>query len=913
MRNLVSVVFSKLKSYVENVYFDLEDEEKHDWFRLGLNTFNKTRFASHVQFLRKCLNARVIPKGFQLKFHSGSISGRLSHNLRKSVERCSFNLIRKVINDHDRQLNTLSKGRAECKEKLRNGTTQEKWRELSTVIHELNRDLYVQLHAVKEKKWKDLGGDFEEDIEIESKVFKIPETVELSQDEENILTKGLSFVPQTSSPDTFECLNDCEEFYRKIRLKAFFANKDYEEDGQMGLGEDYDDMFKDIKNNKLTRFDPDAKEFPVIQRFVDKCRKDIKSTDLKSKSKSSNFSREDWKTLQKLRNRDDIVIKPADKGGQVCVWEKTSYIEEGYKQLGDGQFYQKLERDMTSDIQKKITKEINDFISQGKLPKYSKNLLQRNPRCSRFYMLPKIHKEGIPGRPIVSNISCPTYEISKFLSGILKPFVQNTPSYIRDTTHLLQKIEHFQFPSDSEHNVLFTMDVRGLYTNIPNEDGLTALKFYLDSCDRDKYDTDCILRLAELVLTLNCMEFDGKYFSQISGTMMGSPFSVEYACLAMAYQEKLMFDRYSGEKPVMYFRYIDDIFGVSNMDREKLDDFVQYVSTFNPALKYTVEIGKNVNMLDMTLSVCRSKISATLFTKPTDSHSYLHYNSCHPRSCKDSIPYSQLLRVKRICSDPTDCEVKLKEMCSYFKKRGYPSKVVKAAKNKIDRLDRAELLKESNKEENNDQDDRIKFPITYHPVNAKIAGIVKSNFESLKYDEEIGHLFENKPMIVKRRGRNLKDILVRAKLRKEQDIGTKKCGKSRCLTCQFICEEKTVIGPKSAFEIRNSFTCESAGIVYCIVCQKCGDLYVGETGRKLKDRFKEHRLDVIHNRENKEVAEHFNGEGHCINDMSILGLMREDGLITRKLKEQRCIAKLGCFLGRGMNTDFKFTGLINDI
>ena len=52
------------------------------------------------------------------------------------------------------------------------------------------------------------------------------------------------------------------------------------------------------------------------------------------------------------------------------------------------------------------------------------------------------------------------------------------------------------------------------------------------------------------------------------------------------------------------------------------------------------------------------KIESTLYTKPTDSHAYLRYNSSHPRSCKDNIPYSQLLRIKKICSNINDYNIK---------------------------------------------------------------------------------------------------------------------------------------------------------------------------------------------------------------------------------------------------------------
>ena len=36
---------------------------------------------------------------------------------------------------------------------------------------------------------------------------------------------------------------------------------------------------------------------------------------------------------------------------------------------------------------------------------------------------------------------------------------------------------------------------------------------------------------------------------------------------------------------------------------------------------------------------------------PTDTHQFLHIDSCHPVQCKTAIPYSQTLRLKRICSD----------------------------------------------------------------------------------------------------------------------------------------------------------------------------------------------------------------------------------------------------------------------
>ena len=65
-----------------------------------------------------------------------------------------------------------------------------------------------------------------------------------------------------------------------------------------------------------------------------------------------------------------------------------------------------------------------------------------------------------------------------------------------------------------------------------------------------------------------------------------------------------------------------------------------------------------------------------------------------------------------------------------------------------------------------------------------------------------------------------------------------------------------------------------------------------------------------HNLEN-EVSSHFCSNGHNLNDMKVRGLKYVSDVAKRKLEEQRLIAKLGCVLGKGMNVDFDFPGLLN--
>ena len=407
--------------------------------------------------------------------------------------------------------------------------------------------------------------------------------MELSNDETSILQKGLGYVPEATKVDAFQTLADTEHFFRKIRLTAHFAEKTEDLSEEKN---DTDQIPKFEKNPSL--YTPPQGEYEAVDSYINTCRQQMKNIDMQKQGKPENISKKEIAAIRSLKNRDDIVIRQADKGGAVCVWEKSSYIAEGETQLSDGKFYKQQDKDTTADIQKRLTKEVKTMIKNGELPPSAENLLVKAPRCAQFYLLPKIHKPDVPGRPVVSNISCPTYYISKFLSKILRPIVEKCPTYIKDTNHLLQTIDNFEFPDSEQEHFLFTMDVKGLYTNIPNKDGLEALEYYLNQRKDMSIPTQTLVRLEELVLTNNCMEFNGKFYSQIGGTMMGTPFGVEYSCLFMSHEEKKISQEYTDELPILHKRFIDDIFGAASMSMDKLRKYLTFIENHHPALQYII-------------------------------------------------------------------------------------------------------------------------------------------------------------------------------------------------------------------------------------------------------------------------------------------------------------------------------------
>ena len=263
----------------------------------------------------------------------------------------------------------------------------------------------------------------------------------------------------------------------------------------------------------------------------------------------------------------------------------------------------------------------------------------------------------------------------------MSPFVKSLPSYIKDTNHALKTFRDFNFPG--QNKLIFTMDITSLYTVIPNHEGLLALKYFFDQRANKEPSTETLICLAELVLTLNCFSFSDNYYKQINGVAMGTKMGPSYANLFVGFIEQQFFDKFDGTKPELYRRYIDDCFGATSCSRQELDYFITSVNSFHPALKYTWVVSEcSIAFLDINVSISGNRLSTNVHYKPTDSHSYLLHSSSHPAHVKNSIPYSQFLRLRRLCSDDTDFSEKSEEMCQFFKARGYPDPVIHNSKHR---------------------------------------------------------------------------------------------------------------------------------------------------------------------------------------------------------------------------------------
>ena len=103
----------------------------------------------------------------------------------------------------------------------------------------------------------------------------------------------------------------------------------------------------------------------------------------------------------------------------------------------------------------------------------AKKLIVEEIRTPQFHILPKIYKPDIPGRLVVSSAECHTSKISKFVDHYLQPHAKALPSYMKVTSDFLCKIRETE--NITRDMFLVSVDVKSLYTNIPNHDGIEAV------------------------------------------------------------------------------------------------------------------------------------------------------------------------------------------------------------------------------------------------------------------------------------------------------------------------------------------------------------------------------------------------------------------------------------------------------
>ena len=454
----------------------------------------------------------------------------------------------------------------------------------------------------------------------------------LKSAEMTLLEKGLNFISTPNKEHPAKIIQDFLLFERKLRLHHKLYKQpiiDPEQTLHESSSEEEENPHKILRPSKGWKPD-DAEMDPNILRYKVSVLNDLEAQIDNKPKPRYNISKKERMAIKSLKNNEDIVIKPADKGGAIVIWNKKDYIAEGNRQLENQVHYKKLEQPKKTirEFIKEVETDLNYLRSMESIDEDThKILLRKTPRTSNLYLLPKIHKKDVPGRPIINSIGSLTETMSALVDEILRKYSTLAKSYIKDTSHFLQVITKLNIRPGE---ILATVDVTALDTNIPHQDGIEKVTHFMRKNGASNQELELVEHLLEHILKKNYFEFDNQVYLQISGTVMGTHCAPNYAIIFMAELEEAFLEQ-TLHKPRIWLRFIDDIFMVWSHGEEQLQIILDELNQFHPQIKFTEDHSEyGLPFLDTFTYIEEEKLKTRVYHKPTDNKQYLHYSSCHP-------------------------------------------------------------------------------------------------------------------------------------------------------------------------------------------------------------------------------------------------------------------------------------------
>ena len=177
----------------------------------------------------------------------------------------------------------------------------------------------------------------------------------------------------------------------------------------------------------------------------------------------NDIKKNDIKIFSDLKKDNTLTITRADKGNTIVIMDTDDYDRKMNTIISDTTFYKKLDFDPTDKYVKSIRKEFESLKNNLHItPQFYNKFYPRGCSAPKIYGLPKIHKTGVPLRPIVSIFSSSMAKLGKWLSVALRPLLGTQKSYIQNSTDLTNKLKNFTL---EENSILCSFDVMSMYSN----------------------------------------------------------------------------------------------------------------------------------------------------------------------------------------------------------------------------------------------------------------------------------------------------------------------------------------------------------------------------------------------------------------------------------------------------------------
>lgn len=463
---------------------------------------------------------------------------------------------------------------------------------------------------------------------------------------------------------------------------------------------------------------------------------------------------------------------------------------------------------------------------------------------------------------------------------------------------LLHHLENTTFPTNA---TLVTIDVVGLYLNIPHDEGIASTIRHLHEVapqeDQPPFPPEATRALLDIVLKHNIFEFDGKMYHQGQGTAIGTRVAPSYANLFMSDFEQNFLKTYHTQ-PILWRRFIDDIFVVWPGPPDTVDQLLEDLNSAHNTIKFTAKTSTSKAVfLDLVVYkgprfTSSNKLDTRPHFKDTNKFQYLHFSSCHPRSTFTGIARGELTRMLRASSDETTFNKSARFIISKLRARGYPAALLNNALSDLRFNDRADKLTPREPQ----QERPLPFILPYSDRVPRL---------SLKQVLNSGppHI---RPTMAFTKGKTTANHLVRARLSKTRrppqsktkitirqlptfSAASTPCRTPLCGCCPSMSKKLVVYSTDNAawFQTPRGTNCTSFRLIYLIECKKCPPKtkYVGETTGTLAKRLAGHRA-ALGRGKNTPLYRHLRTTNHNWKDVtvSILELVQEeDDILEREL------------------------------
>jgi len=512
----------------------------------------------------------------------------------------------------------------------------------------------------------------------------------------------------------------------------------------------------------------------------------------------------DLKTLNNfLDAHPEISIVEIDKSKDICILPTAVYQKKLEKEFDSDKFRKLSKNPLKADVElfNKLIKTMKPFLSSSTFHK-----IRPSYGLKRAYGLVKKHKEGSPCRPIISNIGAITSGLESYLLTVLKKFEPSFKYEVNSTKDFKNKLLKMRSKFDPKKHTVVSYDISKMFPSInlstlipkicdkiyesPDQYFNIEIKKDGSSCDfppRNIFEN----LLKQGLQYFTAFATQNKFYRQLSGCAMGSSTSPVLASILCSFFEKEFIDpQVAVGNVLLYTRYVDDICAV--VEKDKIDHLHNILNSWDPDIKFTRELSVDhrLKFLDCVVKYDKDtkQLEIETFFKNKNNRPLQNFQAVTPKSQKEGLLIGEIHRVNNTCTKNSDLEKSLKDLTTQFVQNGYPSHYV---------TQNIKQVKENG------------FKTREKDPNIEIRHYLKLDFTNPRCDK-IG---KKLTQIVRKATPKFKLVVAFKPIRLKNAISHRLKNK--------IPED------------------EKAGLCYQFECS-CGEKYIGETLRPLKDRSADH-------------------------------------------------------------------------